>query len=272
MNSKRPSLQEMFAARGSHAALVSYIMAGDPDLETSARIALALQAAGTDVIELGVPFSDPIADGPVIAAAGQRALVQGVTLRKVLAQVADLRSRGLTVPVVLMGYINPIMKMGFPLFADECAKAGVNGVIVPDLPVDEAGELDAELSRAGIDAIQLVAPTSSDERIRRVAGASKGFLYYVSLTGVTGVRESLPSDVVERIRRVQALSPVPVAVGFGVSNADMARGLGSVARGVVVGSAIVKLVETHGRAAAGPVGDLVAALRKALNEVDVAVG
>jgi tryptophan synthase alpha chain len=272
MNSMNQSLQATFAKRGGHAALVTYIMAGDPDLETSANVALALQAAGADVIELGVPFSDPIADGPVIQAAGQRALDQGVTLRKVLAQVQDLRKRGLGIPVVLMGYINPIMKLGFAAFADACAQAGVSGVIVPDLPVDEAVELDGELSRAGVDAIQLVAPTSSDDRIRFVAARSRGFLYYVSLTGVTGVRDSLPSDVVERIRKVQSLSPVPVAVGFGVSNAEMARGLGKVAPGVVVGSAIVKLVETHGRAAAGPVGELVGKLRKALDEVELAAG
>lgn len=262
-------LEQVFAGR-AHPALITYIMAGDPDLESSAAVALALQEAGVDIIELGVPFSDPIADGPVIQAAGQRALNGKTTLAKVLAMVADLRKRGLTIPVVLMGYVNPIMKFGAENFAAEAARDGVDGVIIPDLPVDEAAELDQALERAGVAPVQLVAPTSDDGRVKLVASRSRGFLYYVSLTGVTGMRESLPDDVEGRIRHVQGLSPVPVAVGFGVSNPEMARALGKVARGVVVGSAIVKLVEQHGKQAALPVAEFVRKLRNALNEVEFA--
>lgn len=252
-----------------HAALVTYIMAGDPDLDTSVSLALALQEAGADVLEFGVPFSDPIADGPVIQASGVRALRQGTTLTRVLDAVGDLRARGLTIPVVLMGYANPILKLGFARFASQAAAVGVDGLIVPDLPADEADALDAELARADIAAVQLVAPTTTDDRVRFVAARSKGFLYYVSLTGVTGVRDRLPADVTAQIRRVQDLSPVPVAVGFGVSTPEMARALGQVASGVVVGSAIVKLVETHGRGAVGPVKAFVAQLKRALDEVEL---
>ncbi len=256
-------------AQSRRAALVTYIMAGDPDLAASGDIALALQEAGADIIELGVPFSDPIADGPTIQSAGVRALAQKTTLARVIELVADLRGRGLTIPVVLMGYLNPVLRLGYAKFAQDAARAGVDGLIVPDLPADEADELIAELEANGIAPVQLVAPTSTDERIGYVAGRSGGFLYYVSLTGVTGVRDSLPADVTDRIRHVQSLSPVPVAVGFGVSNPDMARALGRAARGVVVGSAIVKLIEQHGRDAVEPVSEFVRGLRKALDEVEV---
>lgn len=263
-------LVEAFAGR-SHSALVTYIMAGDPDLETTVETALALQDAGIDVLELGVPFSDPIADGPVIQAAGQRALGSHTTLAKVLDTVGALRAKGFKRAIVLMGYVNPIYRMGAQAFAQRAAAAGVDGVIVPDLPADEAAELDAALMAAEVAPVQLVAPTSTDDRIRYVADRSRGFLYYVSLTGVTGVRDRLPDDVESRIRRVQGVSSVPVAVGFGVSTPEMARALGKVARGVVVGSAIVKLMEEHGRASAKPVADFVRRLRAALDEVEVAV-
>jgi tryptophan synthase alpha chain len=261
-------LEQAFA--GKRPALVAYIMAGDPDLDTSAAVALALQDAGADVLELGVPFSDPIADGPIIQAAGLRALEAKTRMADVIALTARLRGQGLTIPVVLMGYVNPLLKFGPARFAVEAAKAGVDGVIVPDLPIDEAGEIDAELERCGVAPVHLVAPTSTDDRVRMIAARSKGFLYYVSLTGVTGIRDRLPDDVTEQIRRVQKLSPVPVGVGFGVSSPEMAKALGRAARGVVVGSAIVKLVEQHGRAAAAPVGEFVRRLRAALDEVELA--
>jgi tryptophan synthase alpha chain len=266
-------LDTVFAERASarHAALITYIMAGDPNLEASADLAMALQEAGADIIEFGVPFSDPIADGPVIAAAGQRALDNGTTLARVLDTVRDLRARGLSVPLVLMGYLNPILRMGYAAFADRAAAAGVDGLIVPDLPFDEGAALFTELDRAGIASVQLVAPTSPDARVKMVAARSRGFLYYVSLTGVTGVRDRLPDDVVQRIRHVRSLSAVPIGVGFGVSSPAMARGLGEVADGVVVGSAIVSLVATHGQAAIEPVRDFVRDIRKALDEVKLAV-
>ncbi len=257
-------------AAGRHAALVTYIMAGDPDLATCIDLALALQDAGADVIEFGVPFSDPIADGPVIQAAGLRALANGTTLSAVLEAVAELRRRGLRIPLVLMGYLNPILRLGYAAFADRAAAAGVDGIIVPDLPADEGAALFAELDRTGVASIQLVAPTSHDDRVRIVSERSRGFLYYVSLTGVTGVRDRLPDDVAERILHVRSLARVPVAVGFGVSSPEMARALGSVADGVVVGSAIVQRVAEHGGKAVTPVREFVAGLRTALDEVELA--
>jgi tryptophan synthase alpha chain len=255
--------------RLGHAALVSYIMAGDPSLEATERFCFALQEAGTDVLELGVPFSDPIADGPIIQAAGQRALRAGTNLDGVIDLVRRMRSRGLTLPIVLMGYANPLLRMGPPRFANRALEAGIDGVIIPDLPFDEGAECYDEIRRAGLSAVQLVAPTSSEERIRQIAGQSSGFVYYVSLTGVTGVREQLPDGVVERIQAVQAMTPLPVAVGFGVSNPDMARALGRVARGVVVGSAIVRLIQDHGPDATQPLREFVGRLRKAIDEVEL---
>lgn len=264
-------LEQAFATRAEagHAALVTYIMAGDPTLPVSAEIALALQEAGADILEIGVPFSDPIADGPTIQDAGLRALKEGVTLSKVIDMVAGVREQGLKIPVVLMGYLNPIMRMGYAEFAERAVAAGVDGVIIPDFPADEAQALLSELDRVGMAPVQLVAPTTTDARIEYVSSKSRGFLYYVSLTGVTGIRDSLPADISERIRRVQSLSPVPVAVGFGVSNPEMARALGQVAPGVVVGSAIVKLVEKHGVDAPQHVSSFVRQLKGALDEVSL---
>jgi tryptophan synthase alpha chain len=223
-------------ARGE-TALVTYVMGGDPDLATSERLALACVEGGADLVELGFPFSDPLADGPTLQQAAERALAAGTTLSGVLELAAALRRRT-DVPLVLMGYVNPVLAMGEARFLDRCQAAGVDAVILPDLPPEEAGRLSALAAERGVGLVSLLAPTSDAGRVRTAARAATGFVYYVSVTGVTGARSALPADVGERIAAVRAESPVPVVVGFGVSSPEQAGALAAHADGVVVGSAI----------------------------------
>lgn len=222
-------------------AFIAYITAGDPDLSTTPKLVLALEKAGVDIVELGIPFSDPLADGPTIQAASQRALRKRVTMRKVFAMVKAVR-RKTAIPLVFMTYFNPVLKFGLPQFFRACRACGVDGVIVPDLPCEEAGELIKFGRASGIATMFLAAPTSTGRRIRRIARDSRGFIYYVSLTGVTGARATLPADIVPKVRTIKSLTDKPVAVGFGVSNASQAARVARVADGVIVGSAIVKIV------------------------------
>jgi len=223
-------------------ALIPFVTAGDPDLETSFEMVIALAEAGADVIELGVPFSDPIADGPVVQRAGERALASGTSLRRVLELVAGLRQRT-QVPIVLMGHANPFYALGAEAFARAAAEAGVDGVIVPDLPPEEGGDLFGACQAAGVDAILLAAPTTTPLRLAKLVAQTRGFLYAVSLTGVTGSRSELAAGIEERVLAAKALSAMPVCVGFGVSTAEHAREIGRYADGVVVGSAIVERME-----------------------------
>ncbi|MFN7940200.1 MAG: tryptophan synthase subunit alpha [Thermoanaerobaculia bacterium] len=223
------------------AAFVPYLAAGDPDLATTGELVLALERAGADVVELGVPFSDPIADGPVNQAAAARALASGTTLAGILAAVARLRRRS-RIPIVLFSYFNPILVHGLERFAEQAAAAGVDGVLCVDLPPEEAGELLAALERRGLDAIFLLAPTSDRARIRAAAGAGSGFLYYVSRTGVTGERGELPAGLARELRALERAARLPVAVGFGISTAAQAAAVARLAEGVVVGSALVRVV------------------------------
>ena len=222
--------------------LVTYVTAGDPDLARSGAILLALESAGADVLEVGVPFSDPLADGPVIQRASERALRQGTTLAGVLTMVADLRST-LRAPVVLFTYVNPIVRMGVEPFAREAAGAGVDGVLALDLPADEAGELRDRLGQHGVDTIFLLSPTSTSARIRRAAALGRGFLYGVSRLGVTGARAALADAARPLVQRIREASALPVAVGFGVSHPDHVREIGTFADAAVVGSALVSVVE-----------------------------
>jgi tryptophan synthase alpha chain len=226
----------------SERAFVPFVTAGDPDLATSEAIVLALAKAGADVIEIGVPFSDPIADGPTIQRATERALAKGTTLRRVLELARRVRAKT-DVPLVLMGSANPYYAMGPSGFAKAAAEAGVDGVIVPDLPPEEGADLYGALADAAIDGILLAAPTTTPARLRLLAERSRGFLYFVSLTGITGARATLAADLAENVRRAQAAGPLPVCVGFGISTPDHARTVGAFADGVVVGSALVNLVE-----------------------------
>ncbi len=255
-------LAETFAAL-NRPALIPFLMAGDPNLDTSLRLLRAAAEAG-DILEVGVPFSDPIADGPTIQRAGQRALAAGTTMRDVLNLVRDLR-RGVDRPVLLLTYFNPVVQFGIDRFCAEAREAGVDGVVVPDLPADEADGLIAPAREAGLDTIFLVAPTTSDERIRLASERSRGFVYCVSLTGVTGVRAEVPPEVVDLVRRVKALIALPVCVGFGISTAEQAEAIARVADGVIVGSALVGLVERSAPGAEGALTGYLQRLREALS-------
>ncbi len=228
-------------ARGER-ALVAYLTAGDPSLAETRRLVLEAARRGADVVELGVPFSDPIADGPVIQRAALRALGRGTSLARVLETVAMLRGET-RVPLVLLTYYNPVLAFGLKAFARTAVEAGVDGVIVADLPLEEAGPLATEAEGAGLDLVHLVAPTSTPERVRRIAGQSRGFIYVVSLTGVTGERSQLPGDLAAQIRTLRLVTTKPVCVGFGIGHPDQVAAVGRLADGVIVGSAIVRLIE-----------------------------
>jgi tryptophan synthase alpha chain len=222
--------------------LIAYITAGDPSLDASVRIVLAAAEAGADIIELGVPFSDPVADGPVIQRASERALRAGTTLAGVLALVRDLRAHA-EVPLVLFSYFNPILQMGLQKFAESAASAGADGVLATDLTPEEADEYRATMRAHGLDTIFLAAPTSTDQRLERIASASTGFLYLVSRTGVTGARETLPEGLPHLVRRIRNLTDLPIAVGFGISLPSHVSVLGGIADAAVVGSALMAEVE-----------------------------
>jgi tryptophan synthase alpha chain len=221
-------------------ALIPFVTAGDPAPRQTVAIMHALVAGGADVIELGVPFSDPMADGPVIQRSSERALSQGVTLRHVIAYVAEFRRTDKSTPVVLMGYANPIERMGEAEFISAAREAGVDGVLIVDYPPEEAGAWVHALADSGIDPIFLLSPTSSDERIERVARVARGYIYYVSLKGVTGATHIDTAEVAAMIKRIRAHTYVPVGVGFGIRDGATARRIGSVADAVVVGSRIVQ--------------------------------
>lgn len=214
-------------------------MAGDPNLETTAVAVRELAAAGADLVELGVPFSDPVADGPVIQLAGQRALKSGTTLEGILQLVSRLRQQGFETPLLLMSYFNPIYNRGLAEAARQFAAAGVDGLIIPDLPPEEGGELESELKKHGIDLIYLLAPTSSDDRIKEVASRASGFIYCVSLAGVTGARGELPEELPLFLSRVRKASSLPLAVGFGISTSKQVEEVGRVADAVIIGSALI---------------------------------
>jgi tryptophan synthase alpha chain len=225
------------------AAFIPYLTAGDPDLGTTAELLEALTLGGADIIELGVPFSDPIADGAVNQRAAARALASGTTLSGILELVAGCRER-LGVPVVLFTYFNPLLARGVESFAEQASASGVDGVLCVDLPPEEAaGELRPALLEAGVDPIFLLAPTSTRAREKAVAAASSGFVYYVSRTGVTGTREELAPELLRDAKRLRRRLKLPLAVGFGISSPEQVKAVGKVADGVVVGSALVRIVE-----------------------------
>lgn len=224
-------------------AFVAYIMAGDPDLDTSLAIMTGLPAAGVDVIELGMPFTDPMADGPTIQAAGQRALAGGQTLQKTLDMVAAFRKGDQTTPVVMMGYYNPIYSRGVDRFLADAGAAGVDGLIVVDLPPEEDAELCLPAQKAGLNFIRLATPTTDDRRLPKVLQNTSGFVYYVSITGITGAAAAQSAEVAPEVARIKARTDLPVIVGFGIRTPETARAIASVADGCVVGTAIVKQIE-----------------------------
>jgi tryptophan synthase alpha chain len=249
-------IAERFARRKAEgrSAFVAFLTAGDPSIERTVECALALDAAGADVLELGVPFSDPLADGPVIQRASERALLRGVALKHVLEAVREIRKAS-ELPLLLFSYFNPLLRHGLDRLACEAGESGVDGVLVTDLPPEEAGEWIACARKADLDTVFLASPTSPEERLSKVAEASRGFVYAVSRTGVTGERQSLSADAKPLVARLRARTSVPVALGFGLSTPGQVREASAVADGVVVGSALVRFLEEH------PDGDLGAQVR-----------
>lgn len=237
-------------------ALVAYITCGDPDLNTSRDVALAAAEAGAEVIELGVPFSDPVADGPVIQRASERALKHGTKLEDVLGLADEVRKKS-RVGLIIFSYLNPILRMGLSKFCATAADAGVDGVLVTDLPVEEAAEYLQEMWRRNLAPIFLAAPTSTDERLRRISGASSGFVYAVSRTGVTGARQQLADDAKRLVGRLRRVTKLPIAVGFGISTPEHFAAVGKFADAGVVGSAIVETIERNPGREAGAVTEFV---------------
>jgi tryptophan synthase alpha chain len=229
---------QQLAERGS-TALIPYIVAGDPGQEVTVPLMHRLVESGADILELGVPFSDPMAEGPVIQQAHERALANGTSLRAALSMVQEFRQSDSTTPVLLMGYANPVEHMGYAAFADAAAAAGLDGLLTVDIPPEEVDSINTELLRVGMDNIFLVAPTTPEDRIERIAARASGFIYYVSLKGVTGAGHLDTREVAGRLEAIRRHSDLPVAVGFGIKDAESARSVAAVADGVVVGSALV---------------------------------
>ncbi len=266
MNGPAPRIEAAFrrAREEGRAAFIPFLTAGDPDAETTGALVLELARRGADLIELGIPFSDPLADGETIQRASQRALRGGFTLRRGLALAADVR-RVTEVPLILMSYANPLLSLGEETFAAAAAEAGVDGLIVPDLPPEEGEALRAACEGRGVASICMVAPTTPSARLPLLCRASRGYIYYVALRGVTGARSSLPPDLAAGIARVRAATDLPVAAGFGIATPEQVRLVARQADAVIVGSAIVGAIEDHaGRGdLVDRVGDFVATLRAA---------
>ncbi len=238
----------------NEAALIPFIVAGDPDLDTTRRLVLELEAHGADLIELGVPFSDPMADGPANQRAAARGLRGGASLAAILATVSELRATT-QIPIVLFGYFNPVLHYGCERLCADAARAGLDGILTIDLPPEEAAELARPARANGIDLIYVLAPTTPLDRSRRIARSASGFLYYVSLTGVTGARAQLAADLEQRVRELRSVTDLPIGVGFGISTPEQAAQVASFADAVIVGSAISLAIESHIKS-----GDVVEAL------------
>jgi tryptophan synthase alpha chain len=227
-------------------ALICFLTAGDPSLDRTREIILGMEAAGVDCVEIGVPFSDPTADGPIIQAASQRALKNGATLADILAMIESIRKSS-EIPIVLFGYYNPILSYGPERFAARAKQAGVDGILVVDLPFEEAAELRQYTDPAGIDFISLIAPTTSNQRVKQIAAHATGFLYYISITGVTGTAKPQIEEVKKDVERIRKVTQLPLAIGFGISTPEQAKEIAPYADGIVVGSAIVKMIEENSR-------------------------
>jgi len=225
-------------------ALVAYLTAGDPNLDKTKEIILGLDAAGVDILEIGVPFSDPTADGPIIQAASRRALENGSTLSNILDMTKSVRKFS-DIPIVLFGYYNPILIYGNERFAKRATASGVDGILVVDLPPEESSELRKYTDRSEIDFISLIAPTSADDRIRKISQNARGFLYYISITGITGTAKPQVSDIKREMKRIRSITTLPVVVGFGISTRKQAGEIAPYADGIVIGSAFVRLIDEN---------------------------
>jgi tryptophan synthase alpha chain len=249
-------IEERFKAlkKEGRKAFIAYLTAGDPDLEGTANVIPALETAGVDIVEIGIPFSDPTADGPVIQAASQRALKKGTTLAKILTMIATLR-RTSDIPIVMFGYYNPILTYGPKKFAEDAKLSGVDGILVVDLPPEEAKELRQYTDAAGLAFITLIAPTTDSKRARKILRGAAGFVYFISVTGVTGTAAPRTEDVRCDVERIKAMTALPIAVGFGISKPLQAAAIAPLADGIVVGSALVRLIGEKGGS-----GDLIPAV------------
>ncbi|MCL2107083.1 MAG: tryptophan synthase subunit alpha [Oscillospiraceae bacterium] len=245
-------------------AFIGFVTGGDPNLQASENIILAMARAGADLIEIGIPFSDPIAEGPVIQAANLRALAAGTTVEKIFGLVRGLRQK-IDIPLVFLTYLNPVHHYGYEAFFARCEAVGLDGIIIPDLPFEERDELRETAARHGVDLISLIAPTSG-RRVAEIAGQASGFLYVVSSMGVTGMRNDIPAGLPETLKLVRAATDLPVAVGFGLHSPEQARQVARIADGVIVGSAIVKLAERYGEQAAEHVFAYVKGMKEAMLE------
>ena len=251
-------------ARGP--ALVAFVTAGDPSVAATPAILDALVAGGADVIELGMPFTDPMADGPAIQAANLRSLAGGIATADIFAMAKGFRARHPDTPLVLMGYANPMLRRGAAWFAQACRAAGVDGVICVDVPPEEDDALGPALRTAGVDPIRLATPTTDAARLPAVLDGASGFLYYVSVAGITGLQQAAQASIAEAVARLKAATDLPVAVGFGIRTPEQAAEVARVADGVVVGSAIVEIVAQHGTAAPEPVRAYIASLKAAISK------
>ncbi len=245
-------------------AFISFVTGGDPDLNTTKELILAMEEAGADLIEIGIPFSDPIAEGAVIQEANERALTAGCTTDKLFDSIKEVREK-VTVPLVFLTYINPIYTYGKARFFKRCVECGIDGIIVPDLPFEEKGELEEECKEYQVDLISLIAPTSKD-RVRMIASQAEGFIYCVSSLGVTGVRTEIKTDIAAMISMVREVTDTPCAIGFGISTPEQAKEFAGAADGAIVGSAIVKLVTQYGKESIGPVAEYVKEMKAAVRE------
>jgi len=270
---KHGRIKRRFAALADEgrAGLVTFITAGDPDPDISAAILRGLPGAGADIIELGMPFTDPMADGPAIQESSQRALAAGQTMRRTLAMVRDFRTHDDDTPIVLMGYYNPIHIYGVDSFAEDAADAGVDGLIIVDVPPEEDPELREPAARAGIDFIRLTTPTSDDERLPVLMRAASGFVYYVSITGVTGTRSAETSSVADAVTRIRKYTDLPLAIGFGIKTPEQAADIARVADAAVIGSAIVDRIASAVPGGAGSSKDSVQSVLQFVNTLAVGV-
>lgn len=245
-------------------AFIGFVTGGDPDLEISGKLVEAMEEAGADLIEIGIPFSDPIAEGTVIQEANIRALAAGCTTDKLFDMVKEARKK-VKVPMVFLTYINPIYTYGKERFMKKCVECGIDGLIIPDLPFEEKGELLEVCEEHGVDIISLIAPTSK-ERIRMIAKEAKGFLYVVSSMGVTGVRSKIETDIEGMVKLVRESSDIPCAIGFGIATPEQAKAMAEISDGAIVGSAIVKLVAQYGKESVGPVSEYIRQMKNAVAE------
>jgi tryptophan synthase alpha chain len=255
-------MSRLRGAFGNGKAFIGFLTGGDPSIAVSGELIAAMERGGADIVEIGIPFSDPIAEGPVISEANIRALRAGATVEKIFALVRDVRQT-VKIPLVFLTYLNPVFHYGYEAFFGRCAECGVDGIIIPDLPFEESAEVKVYAARHGVDLVSLIAPTSED-RIREIAQNAAGFIYLVSSMGVTGMRSEITTDLSAMVHAVRQATDTPAAVGFGIHSAEQAREIAKIADGVIVGSAIVKIIAQHGANAEGPVYEYVKAMKAAV--------